>query len=478
MQLEKVRIFVKNNVLLNKGDTVIVAVSGGPDSLCLLHILKELTPEFKLNLIVAHLNHCLRPEASQEADGVRKLSSAWSLPFESRAVDIRSYKKELGISEEEAGRKARYSFLFEVAQKYGASKIALGHHLDDQAETVLLNLIRGTGIDGLAGMLPRRHRGNVFLIRPLLGLRRSDIESYNLEHQLEPFTDSSNLETNYTRNRLRLELIPQLQEQYNPRIREALIRLASLAADDRLFLKNLAKKKYINLARFVDQKTILDKHALLDLPPALTGRVLRVALQKYVPVAEIGNIHIRQLLDLAEDGRTGRKLTLPGRLDAYTSYNHLVIKRLIASDQEEFAPAKLQIPGKVTLPGGRVISARIEDAGNLSWPPAAYRAYLDLDKVSSDYLIIRPRRSGDRFHPQGAPGSKKLKSFLIDQKVPFYKRLNLPLVTKGEEIVWVAGMRIADPYKISGETEQAVVLEYKVLKSPVKRKKFQVKGGN
>ncbi len=472
VQLEKVRDFIKKNGLFIEGDTVIVAVSGGPDSLCLLHLLKELSPEFKLNLFVAHLNHCLRPEALQEADGVRKISSAWSLPFETRAVDIRSYKEELGISEEEAGRRARYDFLFETAQKYGASKVALGHHLDDQAETTLLNVIRGTGVDGLAGMLPKRSRDKVQLVRPLLCLRRSEIESYCLENNLKPFTDSSNLETNYTRNRLRLELIPQLQEQYNPRIREALFRLASLAADDRLFLQSLARKNYFSLARFVNRETILDKHALLALPSALRGRVLRLALQKYISAKEISNLHIRQLLDLAEYGETGRQVTLPGELSAFYSYNRVIIKPVSGHRQKKLSPVVLQIPGKAVLPGGYTISARIIDVSELSWPPPAYRAFLDLDKISSNSLSIRPRRPGDRFYPQGAPGSKKLKSFLIDQKVPFHRRENLPLVTVGEDIIWVVGMRVADPCRVTEQTKQALVLEYKVLKRPVKKAKI------
>lgn len=458
--------FIKKNDLLIEGDTVIVAVSGGPDSLCLLHLLKRLSSEYMLNLVVAHLNHCLRPEAVQEADGVGKIAAALSLPFEVRAVDIRNYKKKHAISEEAAGREARYGFLFETARKYKASRIALGHHLDDQAETVLLNVIRGTGVDGLAGMLPRRARGDIYLIRPLLCLRRSEIESYCDDNNLQPFTDSSNLETNYTRNRLRLELIPQLQVQYNPRIREALFRLGSLAAGDRIFLQNLARKKYYSLARFINHETILDRQALLNLPPALQGRVLRHALRKHVSVKEISSLHIGQLFDLAENGRAGSQLTLPGKLSAYFSYKHLVIRTAPDPKRKELRPVVLHIPGTVLLPEGHKISACITDVSELSWPPPAYRAYLDLDKIPSSSLIVRSRMPGDRFHPQGASGAKKLKDFLIDRKVPFYRRESLPLVTAEENIIWVAGIRINELYRVTGQTKQALVLEFKVPGRP------------
>lgn len=469
VQLGKVRKFIKKNGLLIEGDTVIVAVSGGPDSLCLLHLLKRLSSEYMLNLVVAHLNHCLRPEALQEADGVGKIASALSLPFEVRTVDIRNFKKKHAISEEEAGREARYDFLFETARKYKASRIALGHHLDDQAETVLLNVIRGTGVDGLAGMLPRRTRGDIYLIRPLLCLRRSEIESYCDDNNLQPFTDSSNLETNYTRNRLRLELIPQLQMQYNPRIREALFRLGALAADDRIFLQNLARKKYYSLARFINRETILDRQALLNLPPALQGRVLRHALRKHVSVKGVSSLHIGQLLDLAKSGRAGSQLTLPGKSSAYFSYKHLVIRTAPDPKQKELKPLVLQIPGTVLLSEGHKISACITDVSELSWPPPAYRAYLDLDKIPSSSLIVRSRMPGDRFHPQGAPGAKKLKDFLIDQKVPFYRRESLPLVTAEENIIWVAGIRINELYRVTGQTKQALVLEFKVPGRPSRK---------
>ncbi len=463
--------------LINKGDTVIVAVSGGPDSICLLHLLCKLQNKLGLKLVVAHLDHCLRPEASHEALGVKEISKAWAIPFETKAVDIKSYKKKFGFSEEEAGRKARYEFLFETAQKYGASKIALGHHLDDQAETVLFNLIRGTGVDGLAGMLPKRIRGSLQLVRPLLCLRRSEIEAYCRDNKLQTFTDKSNLETDYTRNRLRLELIPQLERQYNPRIREALFSLASLAADDRRLLQSLAVKYYRKITRFLNGEIVIDRSEFLALPAALRGRVLRHALSKYGKTKYLSRLHIEQFLSIAESGKTGKSLTLPGGLLAYCSYKKLVLSTESRPGRKKFTAVPLKVPGTTCLPGSIMIKARVAEYHQLSWSPNSYRAYLDLDKVPEAPLKVQPRWPGARFYPQGSSGRKKLKDFLIDQKIPADRRDILPLVTAGEEIIWIAGVRIAHPYRVTEQTRKVLVLEYKVLKRKGKRNVKNGKGG-
>jgi len=474
MQLGKVSSFIKKHHLINKGDTVIVAVSGGPDSVCLLDILCRLKDEFELKLIVAHLNHGLRPEAQLEAVGVEKMSKARAIPFETKTVNIRTYKKELGLSEEEAGRKARYDFLFDTAGKHRASRIAIGHHLDDQAETVLLNIIRGTGVDGLAGMLPKRSGDDFQLVRPLLCLRRSEIEEYCRDNKLQTFTDSSNLETDYTRNRLRLELIPQLEAHYNPRIREALFSLASLAADDRRFLRNLGWKQYHKLAKLQKGKTVIDRQGLMALPAALRGRVLRIAMNNHVTAKYLGRKHIEQLLSAAGRGKTGKYLSIPGGVTAYCSYNKLVLYDESRKKRKRFMEVPLTVPGKTYLPHGLMISASIEDVHDLTWPTSSYRAYLDLDKIPPGPIKIRTRWPGARFYPHGSAGSKKLKEFLIDQKIPSDRRDVLPLVTVGNEIIWVAGIRIAHPYRVTDQTRAVLVLECKFLK---RKRKTDLKNG-
>lgn len=461
MLYERFKDYIDRKHLLSRGDKIILAVSGGPDSLCLLHLFDRLAFDYKLKLVVAHLNHGLRPEAVLEEKGVAAFADRLNLPFESKTVDIRNYKKETGLSEEAAGRKARYHFLLETARKYKATAIALGHHRDDQSETVLLNLLRGSGIDGLAGILPLRSVGNIRLIRPLLSFRRSEIEKYCLEKGLQPYTDSSNLEQDYTRNKIRLELIPHLEQRYNPRIREALASLADLAAEDRRFLRYLARRKATELAEFKENSLYLNAQALTGLPVALSGRVLRLLLFRFRTGKEFSRLHIEQLIALSKGRKPGVQLHLPGRLRAYRTTNNLVVTRKSLIKKNKDAEIRVIIPGVTRLPGGREICATLSRSDELEWPPVSSFAYLDYDQLPSGRIIVRFRKPGDRFFPQGSGGSKKLKRFMIDQKVDRFFRDQVPLVTVGEEIIWVAGMRIAHPYRVTERTSKVLVLEYK-----------------
>lgn len=461
MQLERIKSFIRTNNLFSKGETVVVAVSGGPDSLCLLHLLKSISSELELKLVVAHLNHALRPEASQEENAVKELALSWSLPFESKTVDIRKNKKVLSISEEEAGRRARYNFLFSTARKYTASRIALGHHLGDQAETVLFNIIRGTGVDGLAGMLPLYNRGKVKLVRPLLCLKRSEIEEYCREHDLQPFTDSSNLETNYTRNKIRIKLIPQLEKEYNPKVREALANLAFLAAEDREYLQGLARQKLMSVARLGRNTVVINRIAFVDLPPALQGRVLRIALQDYLTSGQISRAHISQLIKLAEGWGSGGPLNLPAKIQAYRIYNRLLLTRRSVKRSTDLESILLKIPGKTDLPDGRYIDAVIKNTDELKWPPLLTQAYIDCNSIPSGSVTVCSRWPGARFQPQGSPGSKKLKKIFIDHKVPLHRRRSMPLVAVGEEIIWVVGLRVGEPYRVTEQTKQVLVLSYR-----------------
>lgn len=463
-QLGKVKSFIKEHRLLAGGETVVVAVSGGPDSLCLLHMLSRALPELKLNIVVAHLNHCLRPEAVEEASFVEKIAVDWSLPFEMKAIDIRALKSERRISEEEAGRLARYNLFREVAAKYHATAIVLGHHLDDQAETVLLNIIRGTGVDGLAGILPCRYEDGLKFLRPLLCLTRKEIEAYCTTKGLQPCTDSSNLETNYTRNKLRLELIPRLESEFNPRIRESLSGLASLALKDRLFMENMTERYSLRLMRGGGNKTAVERDALMVLPEALRGRVLRRILEKSGLTEAPGREHTEALLGTLKEGRRGWIYTLPGAVHIYHDGRFLRFFKKVEPQQLSSARIQLVLPGRTVIPGKGSVTARIVKPDQLTWPPPSCLAYLDYDKIVHKKLAIRFRWTGARFHPQGASGSKKLKKFFIDQKIPAPERSSVPLLTAGGEIIWIVGKRIAHPYRITKETERVLLLEYRVFK--------------
>lgn len=460
MLINKVERYIRLHRLLDEGDKVLVAVSGGPDSLCLLHVLNALAAGLKLELIVGHLDHRFRPEARQEAEAVEALAAAWSIPFEGTAANVTDYAARNHLTAQEAARHVRYRFLLAAAQKHGAVKIAVGHHKDDQVETVLFNLLRGTGPDGLSGMRPRRMIGPAELIRPLLGITRLEIEDYCRRNRLNPAIDASNLKTGYTRNKIRLELIPYLEQNYNPGIKEALERLASMAASDRNYLEAAAEKVRASLCRDNGKSIFLERSRLNRLPEALRGRVVRLSLERFIGRKKINWCRIRQLLALTETGGPAREVQLPGGVRAYSSYRHLIITREARSPITPLEVLPLPVPGTTFLPGRGELSAKVKAVEDLIWPPAPEQAYLDYDTVPQP-LIVRNRRPGDHFFPHGAPGSKKLKDFLIDHKIPSHRRDYYPLVMAEDTVVWVAGLRIAHPYRITGQTRRALVLEWK-----------------
>lgn len=459
MPEKKMTRYIEKHRLLQEGDRVLIAVSGGPDSLCLLHLLRSLSGRYRLSLIVAHLDHRIRPEARREAETVRRIARSWRLPFAGAAADVSAYRARRKLSPSEASRIVRYRFLLQAAKKYEANKIALGHQLDDLAETVLFNLLRGTGPDGLAGILPRRPLGEVELIRPLLGTTREEVERYCREHELEPVLDSSNFKTLYTRNRIRLELIPYLEKNYNPRLKRSLADLASLAASDRAYFEKKAQKIFERTARWKNGKLLLDRAALTILPPALRGRVAYRALMEFIPAKKIGRRQIEQLLHLAEGEGPARQISLAAGAQVCRSYGRLILVRTRSAVKSSFAPRPLRIPGCTALSDeAPVIEASLCRPEELTWPPPAEEAYLDYDSLPGP-LLLRTRWPGARFYPQGAPGSKKLKDFLIDQKVPRHYRDRLPLVVAGGEVIWVAGKRIAHPYRVTGKTGRVLVLK-------------------
>jgi len=460
MHINKVDKFITEEGLLSKGDTVIVAVSGGADSLCLLSILKALTEKYDLKIIVAHLNHCLRPEAKQEEIGVSELSANMNLIFETREADIKKLKRKYKVSEEVAGRSARYRFLLDVANRYKANKIALGHHMDDQAETVLLNILRGTGIDGLSGILPKTSRGRVILVRPLLCLKRYEIEEYCAQQGLKPYTDSSNLELIYTRNKVRLKLMPYLEKEYNPNLKEGLNNLSRLALYDRLYFKRLVQTTYNKIAIASGNKIIIKKNSLHRLPKALLGRIIHYTLQSFRTGFQFSYTHIRQVMKLCGDTGSAGPVFLPGNLYVYSLPDLILFSRGALRKNADNLRVALRMPGKTSLGNGSYLVASIKKKNELIWPPRKSVAYLDSEKVKKGNILVSFRWPGARFHPQGAPGSKKLKDFFIDQKIPEHKRASWPLVAMDDTILWVAGLRIHDNFKVSEKTEDVLVLKY------------------
>jgi tRNA(Ile)-lysidine synthase len=450
--------FVRQHRLVSPGMRVLVAVSGGPDSVALLDVLYRLRQTLDISLTVAHLNHRLRgEEADNDARYVRELAQRYGLPCILEEFDVAAYRQRHRLSTQLAAREIRYRFFIRAARETGAARVALGHQADDQAETILHRFLRGAGPAGLAGMPPLRPP----FIRPLLPLRRRDIEFYCRERGLNPRYDASNLDPVYTRNRLRHRLMPLLEAEYNPNLVTNLLRLGEICRADNACLDELAAKAFRRVARRINGRIDLDATALVRLAPALGRRVVRLAWSELAPARPALDFdHVERVLTLAAQTAGGRRLDLPGGFTAAKQAG-----RVVLGPRSVPPPAKpwcyeLRIPGRTQLPAvNRSITAEIRPAKDISLLKLGPGyAVLDIDALSFP-LYVRNRRPGDVFAPQGAGGRMKLKEFLINCKVPRTERDRIPLVFDREgRLAWVVGYRIADFCKLGPASRTALLL--------------------
>lgn len=456
------------------GGRVLVALSGGPDSVALTYLLREIESRGELHVAgAAHLNHALRDAAGEDEAFCRELAETLSLPFRAETADVRALAQTLRISLEDAGRKARYGFLHRAAGELGADVIATGHTRDDQAETFLLRLIRGAGPRGLAGIFPVSGR----VVRPLLEIRRDDLRAYLVSCQRSYREDESNLDLTVPRNRVRHGLLPYLQREFSPGIVEVLAREAELARQDEEYLARkaieTADSSVLTSRTGAGLPAVeLDRKALASLHPALASRVARHALA-LASDRFIGFDHVERLLDFARDpDRTG-ELTLPGC--------RVVIRRgsieVGGQPPQPFANSfrfQLSIPGEVALVAqGWAVSAQPLDeehsgSGSADKPVGREQPRLSVSVQSGRLplpLAVRSRRPGDWFRPLGLGGRRrKLQDFLVDRKIPRERRDLLPLVVDGEDrIVWVVGESLAEDFRVTDPSRGVILLKARRL---------------
>ena len=459
--LARVRRFALDHDLLRRGDRVLVAVSGGPDSTCLLLMLAALRRSLEIDIVAAHFDHGLRGArtAERERRFVRSLADALDVPLRTSAGDVRALARDRKLSIEEAARALRYRFLATIARRERCDTAAAGHTRDDQAETVLLRLVRGSGLRGLAAMAPSApwpfalRAKTPRLVRPLLALSRADTERCCHDAGLTPIDDASNRSSAHLRNRVRAELLPLLR-RYNPRIDDALVRLAGAASSDVDLLEQLAGEA---LEQAPSGAVRLRRRTLAALPAALRRHAVRLAFARIAgDTRGLSNRHVLAVLRAAA-GPTGARLDLPRDVRAAIGRDAILFSKGRA------APAPLPARAAVLpVPGdARLGSWRIE-ASLLARPPrnlasGGLVAYLDA-AACPGLLRIRRRRPGDRFHALGLARPKKLQDFLVDAHVPRAERDALPLVCAGDRIVWVAGQRPAEWAKVSSATKRVLRL--------------------
>jgi len=465
---QRVTDFLRNHNLLPEEGKLLVAVSGGPDSVCLLHILHRLQQEMSLRLHIVHLDHRLRgAESAADADYVAELARELAIPATIETRDVPSYQARQRLSWEEAAREVRYAFFTEVATAVGANRVAVGHTRDDHIETILMHLIRGTGTRGLSGLQPLTVFPSlgtgITIIRPLLAVTRQETAAYCNHHQLSPCIDSSNLSLTPLRNRIRHQLLPLLEE-YNPRVSDALERTARIASDDLDFIDNEVDRAWQQIARIQHDTVILDKPALQQLEPALQRYLLRRSIgQLLTNLKDIETRHIDQIMaHLSKPA--GKRLSLPGGVTFAIEYDRYLVGRDIA-DLSPFPPLDkdypLMVPGNTTLPGWRV-TVTITNTKSITKTHGELTADFDLDKTGHE-LTVRARQTGDRFQPLGMDQPKKLGVFMIDAKIPGAWRSRIPIVCSRHHIVWVVGWRLDDRAKVTGNTKQILRLEFQRL---------------
>lgn len=460
--MEKVLDTIRRHHLLDKGESVVAGVSGGPDSVCLLHLLRGAAEQLDIRLYALHVNHRLRgEEALSDERYVQALCAELGIPLQVVSCDIRTYARQRSMSLEEAGREVRYAEFARYAAETGASRIAVAHNRNDQVETVLLNLLRGAGLEGLKGMDYRRG----MIIRPLLDVERCDIEAYCRDNGLEPHQDSSNLERDYTRNRVRLDLLPSLNSLFHSGVSESIWRMSSLARIDSEYLEEVSREAFRHcLAAESDREVKLVLEKLKELHEAIRARVLRQGIEKVAgSLKGIGYVHMQELLQLVAKAHTGTETTLPGGINAIVSYGYLRLTTMPAERAETFERL-LGIPGRTEVPQCHIrLEASLQeretfDSHLLKRAQDEMIQFFDYEKLKRG-IYIRNRRNGDIFKPYRSSGTKKLKEYFIDNKVPREKRDAVPLVAQEHEIVWIIGQKISDKFKVTENTKMVLCLK-------------------
>jgi len=510
---------VRKYSMIDYGDGVVVGVSGGPDSVALLHFLFSIASRYNLKLHIAHVNHMIRGASADEDERfVGEMACSLGIPITVERVDVPRLARQLGVTVEDAGRDARYGLYRKICVERGFSRAAVAHHADDQAETVLMRILRGAGLRGLAGIPPTRELGErATVIRPFIEVSRAQIEQYCAELGLPTRTDPTNVDTQYFRNKVRRELLPLLEREYNSNIRSGLARLARLAAMDEKYLEGQA------VALLDAAKATCDISGAADVRErrAQVELNLDIMRQAAAPVASrafalafaevAGDRHdlyrsnIDGMTTLANTGNVGNWIDLPGSLRARLTYDTIVIERVAQPVQEDAdAPDAIAEPGGVSVcvPGAMPLRwARITvyaacgegparerapetdadadaDASigelasmaNRALADAGFRglrvdasgigrewAVFDADQVDLSGLAIRPWRAGDKIRPFGMTGAKKLSDLFVDDKVPRPVRSRLAVLAMSDEALWVVRIRASGTGAVTSSTKRLVV---------------------
>jgi tRNA(Ile)-lysidine synthase len=458
--LEKVRLFLKKHDLLAPNSTIVIGVSGGPDSLALLHIFSKLQNEFQLHIIAAHVDHMFRGKQSEEdMNFVKHFCAERGIICEAKQIDVPEFQKRSRLSAQTAARECRYRFFEEVMEKYSAHYLALGHHGDDQIETILMRLVRGSIGRGYGGIPVKRKFGRGYIIRPLLSVSRDEIEAYCEEHQLQPRYDPSNEKDGYTRNRFRHYVVPLLKKE-NPNVHERFQLYSEMVAEDEAFLEELTLQALNKVIKRQQGKIALQIEPFKKIPKPLQRRGIQLILNylyKDIP-PDLSSIHISNFLTFLERKCPSGMLDFPNGLKIIRSYD--ICTFTFQEERMDTYRFKIEIPSVLSLPNGYAIISEVwehypkELTGNDVF-------IIDSESVSLP-LYVRTRRAGDRMTLKGTNGTKKIKDIFIDAKIPLSEREGWPIVEDGRgNILWLPCLK-KSIYEATDITKKRyIVLHYK-----------------
>lgn len=454
--VNKVLQFIEEKKMLLPNDSVIVGVSGGADSVCLLNILIMMKDIIPITVYVVHIEHGIRGlESIEDANYVESLADKYNLGFKKFSYDVQAEASNACLGMEEMGRILRYQSFHTALQEFNCNKIAVAHNKNDNVETSLLNLFRGSGLKGLSGIPPVRDN----IIRPLMCVERKEIEAWLKKHEIEYRTDKTNLEDEYTRNKIRLNIIPYLQENINRQVITHIDNTSKIIYEAWEYLEEETDKVYSRCVESKDQSNIVKITAFMNESEIIKKNIIRKCISNYeIGLKDITNAHVESILALISN-HVGKSINLPNNLKVKRSYNEIIFenysKDKIILNEETI---NIKVPGMYMFKGNLFVFSLEEYEKNQIIPEKMYTKWLDYDKIRGD-LQLRTRETGDYLEVNSLGGTKKLKSYFIDEKIEKDRRDSIPLLIVNNHAVWVVGYRISEKYKVNNHTKRVLKVQ-------------------
>ena len=461
MVFEKVLSTINKYNLIESGDKIVIGISGGPDSVCLLHILNRLKEKLDIEIYAAHLNHQIRGiEAQKDALYVSNMCDEMGITCFLKSIDVPKYCKDNSLSIEEGARKLRYEMFDEIKQKTKSNKIAVGHNLNDQAETILMRVMRGTGLQGLRGIEYSRENG---IIRPLLDIERNDIEKYCEVHNLNPRIDESNLQNIYTRNKIRLELIPYMMDNFNTNLIESIVRMSNSLRSDSEYIESQSEAKFKDICKFTSDTVNIRIDDFSKLHNAIKVRILRKGIKHILGDTNfIDQKHIEDIMEFENESKINKMLTIPRGVFVYRKKDCIILTTTeIINEEIEFS-YNIPTNGFVKIKELKTIietQTMSKDRYKNAKLDKMSRGF-DLNKIKGG-IVVRSRQQGDKIKLVG--GTKKIKDLFIDLKIPREERCKVPIISDEQGILQVGEYKSSENYKIDENTKEVLKVSFKKL---------------